>query len=490
MRYEKENKQILAGCSYRMKTSECSCERRTYKIFDYSRTDLNQEIVWTHKSCVCNEKIALSNRHQIDDGSKFVGEVGILGKVLERNFHHLLRKNTTSEVIEHYSCLQRRLYVRASEDLKINAFNFKIDSRIKMFLKDDKYHTLDVKAPRCIQFRNKRYGLLLAKYLQPIEKEVYSWVDESNTPVFAKGRNLSQRASDIIAKWELMSNPIAILADHSKFDAHVSLPLLKLEHDFYLRYFNNDWFLKKLLKSQLVNTGFTNNGTKFVTTGTRMSGDQNTGLGNSVINYAMLQSWLDTSRVKGYLYIDGDDSVIIVDQSDLHKLDMKYFEQWGMNTKFDYASIPEHIEFCQTRPVFDGVNWHCVRNPRRTLARMPWLTRRNNLMCLNRYMKSLGMCEVALSLGIPVTQALGEKLMQSGSGKYLQTELHYQAKQEYIKPWNVKPVPIRDITRESYYLAWDITPDEQRSLEAVTLVKPLTNIEYIFDQISEWPRFG
>lgn len=473
-----------------MKTSECECNRSTYKIFDYSKTALNQTIVWTHKGCVCNEKVALSNRHQIDDGSVLTGNIDVLRDVLNKHIKGKLIKNTTAQVLSHYTCAQHRLYLAASESLKVNAFDFHLDSFIKMFLKDDKYHDMEVKAPRCIQFRNKRYGLLLAKYLQPIEKEVYQWTDSSDTPIFAKGRNLSQRANDIITKWNSIANPVAILADHSKFDAHVNKTLLKLEHGFYVDMYQGDWFLKKLLKTQLVNQGYTNNGTKFITQGTRMSGDQNTGLGNSIINYAMIQAWLNKAQVLGHLYIDGDDSVIIISGDDLHKMDLNYFEMWGMKTKFDYAFIPEHIEFCQTRPVYDGVNWHCVRNPHRALARLPWLTRKNNLSCLPRYIKSLGMCEVALNLGLPVMQAIGTKLMDRGKGKYLVTDLHYQAKQEYIKPWNVKPLPIRDVTRESYYLAWDITPGEQMELEAVSLKDVSTNIMSIFEDNTEWPRFG
>jgi len=47
-----------------------------------------------------------------------------------------------------------------------------------MFLKDDKYEQspigdMEMKAPRCIQYRTKEYNILLGKYIHPLEKHIY-----------------------------------------------------------------------------------------------------------------------------------------------------------------------------------------------------------------------------------------------------------------------------------------------------------------------------
>lgn len=471
---------LLPHCSHRAKTSECVDKRETHKVFDYSIPQLNEGVVWTHKGCVCNEQVALRERHQLDTGARYTTEKD---KVL-RNMQGLVEqqgegypelvRNSFGQVISHYTGSKRKLYEQGAASLLIEPLSLPLDARVRMFLKDDKYHTWEFKAPRCIQFRNKRYGICLASYLQPIEEFVYQLKDTTGTRVFAKGRNLSERANDLREKWDSFIDPIALCLDHSKFDCHVSLELLKQEHKFYESFFPGDRKLHQLLRAQLVNKGSTRNGTTFKTTGTRMSGDQNTGLGNSILNYGMLLEYVGSSRAA--FYIDGDDSVVLVERSDSHKLDLNCFKQFGMSTKLDIAEEFERVEFCQCRPVFDGVSWHLVRNPWRVLARLPWVVKRNHLPIIPRYVKSVGMCELAMNTGIPVIQTVATAMIEFGSGSYIKTDRHYLAKLSKIKPWHARAVPIRQITRESFAKAWDVSVEEQLKLESVTLLKTETDV--------------
>jgi len=475
---------LLPHCSHRAKASACDDKRASYKVFDYDREDLNQSVVWTHKACVCNELVALRERHQLDTGLRYTaGETLVYDNFMQLVSRNgglpTLKRNTFSQVISHYTGAKRKEYERGAESLAQDPLN-NLDARVRMFLKDDKYHTFDFKAPRCIQFRNKRYGITLASYLQPIEEYIYSLEDESGSRVFAKGRNVDERASDLRQKWDDFCDPVALCLDHSKFDCHVSVKLLKQEHRAYQTLFPGDRCLKQLLKGQLVNKGSTRNGTVFKTTGTRMSGDQNTGLGNSILNYGMLAEFV--KGVKARFYIDGDDSVVIVERGRVSQLKLGVFRTFGMNTKLEVVDEFEHIEFCQSRPVWDGVAWHMIRNPMRVIARLPWLVKRNHLNVIPRYLKSVGMCEMVLNLGIPVMQEIARTLISKGSGKYMKTDRHYLAKLSKIKPWNVKPVPIRQVTRESFEKAWGITIEEQMKLEKVSVVKPETNVVAILDQ--------
>lgn len=189
--------------------------------------------------------------------------------------------------------------------------------------------------------------------------------------------------------------------------------------------------------------------------------------------------------------MDGDDSVLIIERSDLRVLDLAFIKQCGMRAKVEYADTFEQIEFCQTRPVFDGVAWRMVRNPRRVLSRTPWVVKRNHLAVVGRYLKSLGMCELALSVGMPVTQSLALKLIKRGSGAYMVTELHHSAMREYVQPKYAKARHVSLECRESYERAWGITIGEQLELEAGELVDPISDIEVVYeDWGGERPSLG
>lgn len=478
-----KGKNLLPNCGHRAKTSDCRCNRATYKLFDYSLEHLNESVVWTHRGCVCNELVALRERHQLDTGARYSAASNAVSVNIEElvianagRFPEL-KRNTFSVVISHYSGGKRAEYERARESLLIDPL-VERDSRLRMFLKDDKYHTWDFKAPRCIQFRSKRYGLTLSSYLQPIEEFTYELKDTTDSHVFAKSRNLDERANDLRTKWDSFVDPIAYCLDHSKFDCHVNVELLNQEHRYYRKFYQGDAGFRKLLSQQINNRGSTKNGTTYKTCGTRMSGDPNTGLGNSILNYGMLKEAF--KKVRAAYYIDGDDSVVIIESVDQVNVNVNCFKDFGMSTKVEVATIFEHTEFCQCRPVYDGFKWHLVRNPHRTLARLPWIVKKNHLSCKSRYIKSVGLCELALNMGIPVLQQVASLMVERGEGKYLKTDRHFMAKRAAIKPWHARKVPIREVTRESFEIAWGISREEQLELERMTLSLPQSDAETLF----------
>lgn len=214
---------------------------------------------------------------------------------------------------------------------------------------------------------------------------------------------------------------------------------------------------------QLVNKGVTRNGTKYRTVGTRMSGDQNTGLGNSILNYAMLSSVFGK---KAAYYIDGDDSVVICESVQVPKLD---FSQFGMSTKAELAYELEKIEFCQCRPVEGAREWVMARNPMRALRRLPWVVGSKHLQAIPRYIKSVGMCELALNPGVPVLQAVGQSMLKFGSGRYLHTDRHWAAKLMPQGPESARFISVPYRSRLSYENAWGISPDEQLEFERMVL---------------------
>jgi hypothetical protein len=389
----------------------------------------------------------------------------------------LLSPVSEDTIIHHSDGAKKKLLLSAKESLG----NYSIqpeDGEVKMFLKADKGHIFnddpmpDYGAPRCIQYRNKRYCLRLATYLHPVENHVYRYTDDSNTPCFAKSRNLTQRGSDLWEKFQRYRNPTIICIDHSKFDAHCNKLLLKLEHSFYKHCFRNSdrQELSQLLSMQLVNKGVTKHGTRYVTAATRMSGDQNTGLGNSIINYAMLKACAAYNDWDACFYVDGDDSVVIV-EGDVDP-DPAFFAQFGMKTKIECVTKEfRSLEFCQTRPVFDGTSWRLVRNPHRMLARLPWAIRDIVPSIKNKYLRSVGLCEMALGVGLPIGQYIGHTLSKLGKG-YMITGNHHRAQKEHYRPSNVRLIPPTMEARMEYEETWGISIADQLRIEATTIALP------------------
>lgn len=453
-------------------------------MFDYDLQHLNDTFVWTHKSCVCNEMVALTQRHQLDTGVRYTSK-----KNLAKYLHHLsaaLVPCSEDIIIKHSASNKRKLLQAAKESLEIKPVERK-DARIKMFLKPDKGHEksdakVDYGAARCIQYRNKRYCLRLATYLHPVEASVYRKLDQSQTPIFAKCRNLTQRGQDLRTKFETFTNPTILCLDHSKFDAHVGVELLRLEHNFYKKHFSHEHQeeLGQLLEWQIMNRGYTKNGTEYVTRGTRMSGDQNTGLGNSIINYAMLRDLVATNGWNACYYIDGDDSVLIV-EGDV-EVNLEHFAQFGMTTKMETKTREfRELDFCQCKPVFDGVQWRLVRNPWRMLARIQWAIQAPSARQRTKYLRSVGLCEMALGVGLPIGQYIGSTLSKMGTG-YMVTSNHHRAMQENIRPSNVRLITPSLTARMEYQDTWGISIAEQLRIESTGICLPTTEALYGFDE--------
>jgi len=336
-----------------------------------------------------------------------------------------------------------------------------------MFLKDDKYHEWKRVVPRCIQYRSKRYCLPLASYLTPIEHYMCSIVDESGTPIFAKSRNYHQRGDDIKAKMDYFHDPIVVSLDHSKFDAHVNMQLLDVEHWFYKSCCRSPE-LAQLLHWQRINHGMTKNGTRYITRATRMSGDQNTGIGNSIINFAMTKALF--GHLKTCYYIDGDDYLLFVDKKDAKYIKPELYGQFGMETKLEaVTSTIEHIDFCQTRPVFNGVGYTMVRNPKRMLSRVQWGVGKFSSRYVPKYLASVGKCMISTGQGLPVEQFVGQTLSNL-SGSYVMTPYHHSAIRMPYRPGRAKVVEPSTAVRLSYETAWSISVGQQVELERSCVV--------------------
>jgi len=474
--------ETIKGSWVRTKEQDCICKRRTYMnaLISHESAELQPtDYVWTHKGCVHNEVAALRCRHQLKAPacqltSELIGDAKALARrvLVATDVEHLV-PITKNQVVSGYSGGKRRAYEQARLSLMIDPLNHR-DAGIRMFIKADKSHDTDYKAPRAIQYRTKRYGLSWSQYVQPMEHALYGLCDWTDTPICAKGRNAKQRARDLLDKSSRFANPVFLCLDHSKFDAHITQDLLRVESAFYQALYHGKHrrTVRMMMRMQMVNKGSTKNGTRYCTPGTRMSGEASTALGGTTINILVLQRWL--SQIRNAMYVDGDDSVVIVDACDLNKIPAlgKTMQMMSMETKLEQMTTSfEEVEFCQCRPVETVEGWRMVRNPLRVLSRAGWSVLGMPTTLIRRWVRSVGLCELVLGRGVPILQRLGSLMAEQGAGKYFLTDKHHEARMLQHTVDRAREVEITEDARASFARAWGVDPATQIMIEETMSVQ-------------------
>lgn len=364
--------------------------------------NLDLEPITADHGCSSNEYQSLIGRHLVEFTPTNPTKLSKYYEVLKPLLSHVrgIEKMSVRELINSRPQRMRKRYSRGL------ILDFKhVHAKVNLFIKAEKKTDFD-KAPRSIQYRSTPYAARLARYTIPIEKALYKPCPEINggLPIIAKGLNAMERASVLYEMWSLVSNPVAYLIDHSKFDSAVNLDLLKLEHWFYKQCIPDRYF-SYLLKFQEKNEGRTRNGLKYKCVARRMSGDPNTALGNCLINYAILREAFGESA---YIFLDGDDSVVVT--NGYVKLDLN---GTGMTSKVNTVTDFSKIEFCQSQPVQTTKGWIMCREPMRALNRSIYQLGRIPFN-LRDYLMTIGIGEGLCSPQMPIIAVLAKKFRSYG----------------------------------------------------------------------------
>lgn len=459
----------------------CVINRATYPHVSFARWDLPQ-VAWTHNGCLCNEVIALRYRHQ-------VATPEVKGDIDDKYFKRLLKDNpvglhpmTKWGVIQTYEGAWRSKYIAAKEKLDLHGWKDEY-SIVNIFTKDDLEMSTPEKAPRAIQYRDPCFMLMHGTYIKPIEKWFYSLRDEYGTRIVGKADGYTI-ASDLMQKADAFADPVFLLLDASKFDSCVDSKWLRYTHRCYRRLFKTGLgFLHRLSALTLENRGRSKRGIKYKTKGTRMSGDMDTGLGNSLIMWTLLKGFLDLVDVKGSIYVNGDDSVVVIERRDLFKTtDMSYFHQMGFNMKYEVAKDIDEVEFCQARLLETDYGFTMARNPWRVIGKTGWSTTNYGKRKARDHVHTLGLCERAASWGIPIASAVASAFLKATPGgkyRYLTPWLnnHYASMRKW---WKTGEPRISIQTRVNFEMVWGIPVSEQHSIEnsiRVKMLKGLTSVQ-------------
>jgi len=383
----------------------------------------------------------------------------------------------------HPSSRQRRKYQDAVDDLLRNPLNVEEDSKVKAFIKNERMPEVDpanLKPPRMIQGRSTRFTAMLGKYLKPIEKWFWGNSIQPLRHLFSKDMNALQigtRMMHLGDKSNLGDDPIVgdlvyIENDFSRFDSTQSVCLLKEEAKIYKMAgpgYHKSRTLSLLLKSQLANRCRTRHGIKYSSQGRRMSGDYNTSLGNTVVNYLALESMARMTGIKYDAIINGDDSVICIRLQDLDaylSFGKEHFRKLGLITKMNTVRDLHEVGFCQGKVVVTSEGARLVRHPARAISHTAVSVKRYGSRQWLAWLRAVGECEVATNKGVPVLQSLGLCLMRNAwaCGR---VNAAYDRDIWYRKAGErVGVCPITDTARFWFWAAFDVTPAEQKRLES------------------------
>jgi len=343
-----------------------------------------------------------------------------------------------------------KLYDSAYRELRYRELEPR-DSNVTMFVKAEKLLTDSRRLygdPRAIQFRGVVYSAALARYTLALERTFYMCTPGATKGLDSKGKG--KVMSDIILKY---GNPAYIELDCSRFDAHVSQDLLRVEHHFYNCMFSS-CKLAKMLKAQLKNKVYSRSGLKYTIEGGRMSGDMNTALGNNVLQWGMITVWLGQCGVTRYDFIfDGDDSVIVIDAADIGKVNPTIYENlFGMRTKLKVHRELEAVEYC--KGMFFGIPGNLIfgRNPLVSIHKDRYTTKLlTSQEQVDSYMYTLGLCMAHQYDQIPVMWALANAVR----ARYPRGKVHQALRYEAMRGTSTVASPPTHLQRATLeYYGW------------------------------------
>lgn len=481
-------KGIAHGCTVGDVSMDCSEGRPLIRLTPEISGLFNAQI---HGSCVCNEMVSIRGRVVGDvpkPTKEAMNKLLAEAKTLARRMP-LTKELTHEEFCSKYTGGKRTRYEAAAKRLTMEGL-VRTDSFVSAFVKGEKF---DPSAkvnpdPRMIQGRTPKYNVALGCYLRPIEHKVYTLKD-GGLRVMGKGLTQVERAELLKTKWDTFNDPVCYAIDASRFDQHVSLEQLRIEHQFY-KMLNPSVEFSEILKLQEFNKCFSRNGIRYKTRGKRMSGDMNTAVGNCLLMYLMCKVVMKQLGVHKYeLLVDGDDTLLIVEQYDSIWL--------KLNMQAEFLKLGHEIKLEGEHTTLEGIVW-CQStmmelNPNEFAFVRPWRKTLSTLTCGTRYwndpnvqktfMHALGVCLLADQVGVPVLQTFALKLMSYGAHFRLFDGLdeygivyhilHRLGKEALLR---IKPVEVSDCARASFAKTTGMTYEEQVLMER---------------EIELWqPRFG
>lgn len=484
----KSLKPLAKGCSIAHVPEDDGCQHgRRFVRLAIANVCESVFVPFVHHDCIHNQVASVHNRVAMEVPRPTADGLAAL-RVAGAKIAALLPETTPEDYYimpMRYSGAKRTRYIQATDEVLDFGLE-KMDSSVKMFVKCERVQPDDGKPnpdPRAIQFRNAKYCVELARFLKPIEEHLYalSGVGRGVPPtrVVAKGLNQPERADLLVEKLRSFSDPRIIELDASRFDGHVDVEQLKIEHSVYTHCCHDPYFAL-LLSWQLMNRVTSSRGMRYKVKGKRMSGDMNTALGNCILMIVMLVAFMVWCK-KWDILDDGDDVLLIVESRDVPRIlgtIKAHFLTYGHELKVEKVSDElVDVEFCQSKVIeFEVGKYKFVRNPWKVLScALTGIKYYNQQGARPKLLYSIGLCELVLGLGVPVLQEFALAILRNcGVTKGLELphdsammarvrrELRYLGLRTLER---IDPRPVQECARESFARAFGMSRVEQVKVE-------------------------
>jgi len=376
----------------------------------YQPATLKLPPIVTHHSCTHNAVVGLASRHLLDNnpapewlshttsGTVLIGgsnpvwrhwtqEDVMKTMTLVRGEWVGVRRITPAPLdgcVQKFTGQKRRRVVEAcNRALEAGTLRFGVTA----FVKADKYEpdVAESKAPRMIQFRDPAVNLSLSRVMGPAEHELLGGpgMGPTRLPDCSKGMPPSRVAQVWLEKSTYFADPVALLGDYSKFDAHVHTHMLSQEHAVWREISGLEM---ALLDKQLINRGQAGP-ISYTAVGTRMSGDRNTGGGNSIINILIFRTLQRMTGIPIEVLCDGDDSVVWLERKHLSEFveaaNLVIPRVFGMQWTYAVALSPPETEYChRTLSISTDGKPRLLPDGMRALSRALWLVNAEGRNCL------------------------------------------------------------------------------------------------------------
>lgn len=438
--------------------------------------------LWTHANDVANVVYSIHERvlgrttekgwqrTLLPEEGAFSSE-GMVG--FQRRLKHLIGDHaqpiSESEFVSHYRASKRRRYESAVSSLRAKPL-CRADSYPSVFLKAEKW--IEWKPGRLISARSPRYNAVVGRYLLPLESRVYQAIDGVyGSATIMKGYTPERRAAVVCGHWDAFERTVAIGHDFSKFDQHISRRALQYEHAVYLHAYAGDEDLQRWLSWQLETTCFANvrdGRVKYKVKGGRMSGDMNTAMGNCIISAALIWAYAAERGIKLRAVIDGDDSVVFMEQEDLPAY-LAGIEDWM--AKRGFILVTEEpvyaingVEFCQCRYMGTAPPT-MVRNPMKAITQdHAWIEDRS--ISYPEVLAATGLGGLSLYGNIPVLGAYYDMLARTTlPSKRTLSRLDFRSSWLRDASMSGGFVQPSEEARYQFWLTWGMPPGEQRAHE-------------------------
>jgi hypothetical protein len=269
--------------------------------------------------------------------------------------------------------------------------------------------------------RDPKFNLIYGLYTTALEKALI------HVPQVMKGKTLIERGEyfadniygEHYTEWDM-----------SKFEASQRRNLLEhVELSVWLYLLDNDPDLKiiyNLWKAKMIKKGYYPTGLKFFFMYCRGSGDQDTGLFNTILNWIAARYFEVVNGLpEGKFIVDGDDGVAARPKS--RKNLVNTFKEFGFTAKLELKEDYHDVDFCSSKFIMyrKDLKFIQMNNIVKTLNNLGFFKHKEFEHCIGDYYYSLGFMYKTLYPGFPIFSELSEFLMSitNRSKSYVKTEI-------------------------------------------------------------------